>query len=56
MPVQIDEVEVMARDEPREAQRSAASPQPDAPDPQFATKIDHAIALLRSRDLRLRAD
>lgn len=58
MAVQIDEVEVEARDDRREQQRSGPGlgAQPGAPDPQLAITIDHTIALLRSRNLRLRAD
>lgn len=61
MPVQIDEVVVEPREHPSLQPRSepgggsqhGASP---APDPQLALTIAHAIALQRSRDLRLRAD
>jgi hypothetical protein len=58
MAVEVGEVEMVPRDESREQQRSAPGPgsESGAPDPKLAIQIDHTIAALRSRDLRLRAD
>jgi hypothetical protein len=56
--VHVDEVVTEAREDPH-AQRgseSAAGSDSGTPDPQLAIKIHHAIALLRSRSLRLWAD
>jgi hypothetical protein len=59
MPVQIDEVVVEPREQPPARQpqaESAGGSQPAAPDPQLELKIAQAVALRRSRDLRLCAD
>jgi hypothetical protein len=58
MAVHIDEVEVDVYEQARDQARSApgAGSRPGAPAVQLAIQIDSAIALLRSRNLRLWAD
>jgi hypothetical protein len=58
MAVQIDEVEVVPRqpEQPGHAAAPAAAPAAGATSPELAHEISQTVALLRSRDLRLRAD
>ena len=60
MPVHVEEVETQVRDDPRGAKRGEPGAGDDqrsaASDPQLALRIDHVVALRRSRDLRLHAD
>ncbi len=57
MSVQISELEVVPR-EPRDKsqQQQQEPPQQQAPSPELAHEIGRTVALLRERDLRLRAD
>ena len=55
MAVQIDEVEVVPR--AQEPKQQAPQQQPEGgPKPELAHEIASTVALLRSRDIRLRAD
>ena len=57
MAVQIGEVEVMPRPpEPDSAPAAAAAPAHGAQSPELEHQIAQTVAILRSRDLRLRAD
>lgn len=58
MAVHIDEVEVQVDEDARAPRRAdaAADPRSGAPDPALRIEIDHVIAVLRSRSMRLRAD
>ncbi len=58
MSVQISELEVVPR-EPRDRSQQQQQTQPaqqQSPSPELAHEIARTVALLRSRDLRLKAD